>query len=115
MSKEAKKKKGEFKVQKLRNKERQKVFDAIKQMREEGFAWLNIDKHRVKIASFEECEYPSNRHVLAKHNGRIRLCLLINKDGWTLHSHDFNKRFRKVQPGIPDVLAVVEEMHILTS
>lgn len=111
MSREPKKRKGEILESKRANLERQKVFDALKKMREEGSAWLNIDGHRVKISSFDDHDNPSHRHVLAQHDGRIRLCFIVNKDGWIISSPDNGKFYRRVQPGAPDVLALVSEIH----
>jgi hypothetical protein len=57
---ETKTKKGEFKKSKLLSKERQKIFDAIKLYNDphhKGDIFINVDKLRVKLASYYIYEY----------------------------------------------------------
>jgi hypothetical protein len=100
------KKKGEFQIKKKRHQELQKLYDAIKKSRDEA-CYVNIDHHRVKLEpyNFDACQM----YGLIRHNGRIRLAYLVEKDGIQASSPSYHRYYRKLQP--MEVLAWASEIH----
>jgi hypothetical protein len=101
-----KKAKGEFQIKKRKHQELQKLYDAIKRSKVEP-CYVNIDHYRVKLEpySFDAC----HMYGLIRHNGRIRLAYLVEKDGLQASSPSYHVFFRKLQP--MEVLAWASEVH----
>lgn len=88
-------------------KQRQALMDALKEMRVNGFAWVNRDGYRLKInPPYLPCEGESF-HALVRNGNRVTQEIIVGKDaGCRLRVYD---SYRRGDPKM--VLAIIEERH----
>ena len=83
--------KGAFAAARVRNLGRQRVFDAIKEVREKGEAWVTMRApgwqttpgllYRCRIVKDECCLEHYSQEALVSANGQVSMSDVIDKDG----------------------------------
>jgi hypothetical protein len=98
--------KGAFAVARVRNLGRQRVFDAIKEVREKGEAWVTMRAqgwnyaskwtpgllYRCRIVKDECCLEHYGQEALVSANGQVNMSDVIEKDGLWVYDYRGNRR-----------------------